>query len=66
MKEWYLDQIKTLAEEAMELRRVLGECITKPGALCYSGKENERYMAARLQYISDISAAAINRITEEK
>jgi hypothetical protein len=49
-------------KENIRLRRILSECITIPGALCYSGSNSENYrnMTARLNYISEIASYAVN------
>ncbi len=52
----------TTEQENQQLRRVIVECITNPGALCFSGKDDERFMRARLEYINSIATTAIEKI----
>ena len=63
-KELDGDTIARQVTDIMELRRVLHDCVTQPGALCFSGKDDARYMKARLNYINEVARAAINM--EEK
>jgi hypothetical protein len=61
------DTIARQVKEIMELRRVLHDCVTQPGALCLY-EDNARYMKARLEYINAVAKAAARQpfFEEEK
>jgi len=56
------DRISILAAAAPEMLEALRECVTDPGAHCFTADDNREAMYRRLRAINEIARALINHI----